>query len=101
MAMSDEVAAEYGTRGDFVHGFPKGNFMACICFTPKSPTKYSFMNKQIGFYDNYALGRHDANIGSARINVGSTIKHTEHHNALGFNDPTLVIPIGVMVPWDQ
>ena len=49
MAMSDEVAAEYGTRGDFVHGFPKGNFMACICFTPKSPTKYSFMNKQIGF----------------------------------------------------
>ena len=98
MAMSDEVAAEYGMRYPR-HGFPKGNMMACLCFTPKSPTLFSSMKKKIDHHMNYNDGRFDANIASRYIDVGGAIKHLEHHNALGFNDPTLVVPIGVMVPY--
>jgi hypothetical protein len=98
MAMSDEVAAEYGMRYPR-HGFPKGNMMACLSFTPKSPTRFSSMKKKIDHHQNYNDGRYDANIASRYIDVGGAIKHLEHHNALGFNDPTLVVPIGVMVPY--
>ena len=98
MAMSDEVAAEYGMRYPR-HGFPRGNMMACLSFTPKSPTRFSSMKKKIDYHQNYNDGRYDANIASRYIDVGGAIKHLEHHNALGFNDPTLVIPIGVMVPY--
>lgn len=99
MAMSDEVAAEYGMRGTQRQGFPKGNMMACLAFTPKSPTRFSYMKKKIDDHYNYNDGRYDANIASRFIDVGGVIKHLEHHNALGFNDPTLVVPIGIMVPW--
>lgn len=98
MAMSDEVAAEYGMRYPR-HGFPKGNMMACLSFTPKSPTRFSSMKKKVDYHQNYNDGRYDANIASRYIDVGGAIKHLEHHNALGFNDPTLVVPIGVMVPY--
>jgi len=99
MAMSDEVAAYYGMKGNPRHGFPTGNMMACLSFTPKEPTKFSLMKKKIDHHYNYNDGRYDANIASRYIDVGSTIKHLEHHNALGFNDATLVVPIGVMVPY--
>lgn len=98
MAMSDEVAADYGMRYPR-HGFPKGNMMACLSFTPKAPTDFSNMKKKID-HKNYNAYRLDANIASRYIDVGSAIKHLEHHNALGFNEPTLVVPIGVMVPWN-
>ena len=104
VAMSDEVAAEYGIRGSHRQGFPKGNMMACLAFTPKAPTRFSYMKKKIIDYhnNNYNYnndGRFDANIASRYVDVGDKIKHLEHHNALGFNDPTLVVPIGIMVPW--
>ena len=73
--------------------------MACLSFTPKSPTRFSSMKKKIDHHQNYNDGRYDANIASRYIDVGGAIKHLEHHNALGFNDPTLVVPIGVMVPY--
>ena len=100
LAMSDEVAADYGMRYPR-HGFPKGNMMACLSFTPKAPTEFSKMKKKIDYHKNYNDAyRLDANIASRYIDVGSAIKHLEHHNALGFNEPTLVVPIGVMVPWN-
>ena len=45
LAMSDEVATLYGNfkplqSGDPSHGLPKGNMMASLCFTPKSPTRF-------------------------------------------------------------
>lgn len=99
MAMSDEVSAYYGMKGNPRHGFPTGNMMACLAFTPKSPTRFSSMKKKIDHHQNYNDGRFDANIASRYIEIYGGIKHLEHHNALGFNDPTLVVPIGVMVPY--
>lgn len=102
MALSDEVAAEYGHnfRGNSVHKFPKGNFMACIAFTPHAPVAgSSLMSKKVDIHRNYSNHRCDANIASRYVDVANGIKHVEHHNALGFNDPTLVVPIGVMIPW--
>lgn len=107
LAMSDEVATLYSSfkpihSGAPRHGFRKGSMMASLCFTPKSPTKFKNNGKLVDQrplnYPNFTH-KFDGNISTKYLSV-DTQKHLEHHNAIVFNDPTLVIPIGVMVPWN-